>query len=102
MSLMSEEVFSASNTKKAYFPTDCNPVKVMFAFMIVNLVSFLASAVIAFCLCMVELEYAIGWRSLALMYRFENSKHARTQHYACCKHDKTHSPPDPEPQVTAF
>lgn len=81
---------------KGYFSTDCKLVKAFFAFMIINLVSFLASAVIAFCLRLIELDYAMSWRSLPLMDRFE--KRGRRQHCACCKHDKNH--PSPQSRTT--
>ncbi|OAL25121.1 hypothetical protein AYO22_04998 [Fonsecaea multimorphosa] len=48
---------------KSHFQTDCELVKAMFAFMIVNLVSFLGSAVIAFFLRLIELEYSMNWRA---------------------------------------
>jgi hypothetical protein len=87
-----QQRYFGDQPEKGYFSTDCKLVKAMFAFMIVNLVSFLASAVISFCLRMIELDYAMSWRSLPLMDRFE--KRGRRQHCACCKHDKTHPSPD--------
>ncbi|KIW23112.1 uncharacterized protein PV07_11338 [Cladophialophora immunda] len=80
---------------KAHFQTDCELVKAMFAFMIVNLVSFLGSAVIAFCLRLIELDYAMSWRVPPLVDKFD--KRGRQAHCSCC----THNANNPSPQRTS-
>ncbi|EXJ74080.1 uncharacterized protein A1O5_02374 [Cladophialophora psammophila CBS 110553] len=78
---------------KGYFQTDCELVKAMFAFMIVNLVSFLASAVIAFCLRLIELDIAMSWRIPPLVDKFDK-RGRQAVHCNCCKHNKNNpSPP---------
>ncbi|KAK6366266.1 uncharacterized protein PV06_00747 [Exophiala oligosperma] len=79
-----------SRPQKSYFSTDCKLVKAMFAFLIINLAAFTASAVVAFCLRLIELEHTMSWRSLPLF----NKRDERERHCACCNHDKYHpSPP---------
>ncbi|KIX02913.1 uncharacterized protein Z518_08856 [Rhinocladiella mackenziei CBS 650.93] len=87
-----ESKYFGTRPWKSYFSTDCKLVKVMFAFMIINLVAFVTSAIISFCLRMIELDHIMSWRSLPLMNRFENKEQRR--HCSCCNHDQYHpSPP---------
>ncbi|KAI1617707.1 hypothetical protein EDD36DRAFT_9910 [Exophiala viscosa] len=75
--------------QKSYFMTDCRLVKAMFAFMIINLATFVTSALVAFCLHLIELQHTTSWRSLPLFKQRDKPQH----HCACCKHDKFHPSP---------
>jgi len=67
--------------------TDCKLAKAMYALIIINLVFFVSTTIISFCLRSLELKHAQNWRDMPLLKTVGNKKHHCDHHTdrPCCQ-----------------